>query len=528
MCRQAGIFDANLSALRTDLSAIPNHYLLPRMNRPLSNAWAYFCAIACLLLAANCVDLRAADHSELTKPHSESSDEIELLTQIEQRVLPLPLVPGLARFEKLEDYYWAANPALRRRLDDGIAAFSADELRSFRAMTLVAGSAGVGKTFVKRGVYNDKVPRQSVWKIDARELLEQWIDKGLAAKKPDVHHKDQVISELTSLTPAGRKAFIDLLHSQKEAFFVVDSLDEIHPDDDSFILSELEKLVLHGDRSFIHVVVFGRPLAFRKYWNSLRHQHEPINVQSYLLSPPDFRTTGDLLVSSWNYDCWKHRLRRVGKDGEPAELTFADYQQWFAADCATAGEFSDVCFEQNSEMRPEARRRLQRCLTENRVALGVIPNLAGNSLLREVFTDHLQDGINFEERAFMDWFFAKWLERDTKSSDRPSRMKPEFLELYIQLLEAVAAKYADQTQLDRLGFFEVRRDDTIDVRHNGEVVSVSIQRLLDRSGFVTADPLHPESDRYRFEPIWTHRLLLEMHSERHGRDTAQPVAAVTQ
>ena len=129
-----------------------------------------------------------------------------------------------------------------------------------------------------------------------------------------------------------------------------------------------------------------------------------------------------------------------------------------------------------------------------------------------------------EERAFMNCFFAKWLERDTKSSDRPSRLKPEYLELYIQLLEAVAAKYADQRQLDRLGFFHVSGDDTIDVRHQGHVVSVSIQRLLDRSGFVTADPLHPESDRYRFEPIWTHRLLLEMHKERHRRRAAQPVA----
>lgn len=494
------------------------------MNRPQSNLRAYCCFLACLFNTAVCGDLQAADNSKLASPRSETSDGIELLKQIEQRVLPLPLVPGPARFEKLEDYYWAANPALRRRLDDGIAAYSTDDHHPFRAMTIVAGSAGVGKTFVKRGVYNDTVPPESVWKIDAHELLEQWIDKGWSTKKPDVHHEDRVISQLASLTPAGRKEFIQLLHRRKEAFFVVDSLDEIHPDDDSFILSELEKLVFHSDRSFIHVVVFGRPLAFRQHWKSLRHEYEPINVQSYLLSPPDFRTTGDLLVSSWNYDCWKHRLRRVGKDGESDAMTFADYQHWCEADCATTEEFSDVRFEQNSEMRPEARDRLEKCLTENRVALGVIANLAGNSLLREVFTDHMQDGNSFEERMFMDCFFARWLERDTKSSDRPSRMKPEYLELYIQLLEAVAAKFADQRQLDRLGFFHVGSDDTIDIRHQGQVVSVSIQRLLDRSGIVTADPLHPESDRYRFEPIWTHRLLLEMHKERHRRRAAQPVA----
>jgi hypothetical protein len=494
------------------------------MNRLRLAPCAYSCIVACLLNAGICSVLTAADSPELTDRHPETSAGIELLKQIEQRVLPLPLVPGLARFERLEDYYWDANRALRRRLDDGIAAFSTDDHHPFRAMTIVAGSAGVGKTFVKRGIYNDTVPPDSVWKIDAHELMEDWIDNGWCTKKPDVHHEDQIISQLASLTPAGRKEFIHLLNTRNEAFFVVDSLDEVHPDDYSFILAALEKLVFHGDRSFIHVVVFGRPLAFRQYWKSLRHEYEPINVQSYLLSPPDFRTTGDLHVSSWNYDCWKHRLRRVGKDGESDSMTFAEYQQWCAADFATVGEFSDVRFEQNSEMQPKARDQLKRCLTENRVALGVIPNLAGNSLLREVFTDHFQDRINYEERAFMDLFFAKWLERDTKSSDRPSRMKPEYLELYIQLLEAVAAKYADQRQLNRLGFFRVNSEDTIDVKHQGRVVSVPIQRLLDRSGFVTAHPLHPESDLYRFEPIWTHRLLLEMHNERQSRQLAQPIA----
>ncbi len=131
------------------------------------------------------------------------SPGIKLLEQIEDRVLPLPLVDGVARNESLSDYYWEANRALKYELDEAVRAFTSGKPTPFRAMTVVAGSAGIGKTFVKRGVYGGEVPDDQVWKFDLRELFGEFADRGLAEWKPDVVYQDQVINRLLALTPAG-------------------------------------------------------------------------------------------------------------------------------------------------------------------------------------------------------------------------------------------------------------------------------------------------------------------------------------
>ncbi len=122
-------------------------------------------------------------------------------------------------------------------------------------MTLVAGSAGLGKTFVKRTVYNESVPVNQIWKFDIRELFDELASQGLAEPKPDVSCGNQVINRLLSLKPTGRQEFIRRLQLQAPSFVVVDSLDEVHPDDYFFVLAELERFALRGDRQFIHVVV---------------------------------------------------------------------------------------------------------------------------------------------------------------------------------------------------------------------------------------------------------------------------------
>jgi hypothetical protein len=388
-------------------------------------------------------------------------------------------------------------------------------------MTVVAGSAGVGKTFVKRGVYRDWIPDQQVWKFDIREMFEEFADQGMAESKPDVHHGEQIISRLLSLSPQAREAFALELKRRAAAFVVVDSLDEVHPDDYYFVLDTLERFALKGDRDFIHVVVFGRPLAFRDYWRIRRTQGMPHGLQGFLLNPPDFRTTGDLLVSSWNYDCWKYRLSRQDFDGQPRSMTFSDFQHWCACDFSTAGEFADVSFEQNKSICPQVRDELRRWAQQHRPVVGVLGNLAGNSMLREIVEEYVDQGREFDEREFMNEFFAKWLERNTKSGDRPSRLKPEQLELYVKLLEAVAAKYVDEHRVDRLGYFDVVDDDRVVVDHADKTVSVPVRRLLNHSGVVTLDPILPVAQRYRFEPFWVHRLLLKMHQERQAGEPMQ-------
>ncbi len=457
----------------------------------------------------------------------DQSPAIKMLKQIEDRVLPLPLVDGDARNESLSDYYWDANRALKYQLDEAVRAFTSGKPTPFRALTVVAGSAGVGKTFVKRGVFGSEIPEEQVWKFDLRELFGEFANQGLAEWKPDVVYQDQVMNRLLALTPEGREEFARLLESKSPAFAVADSLDEIHPDDYSFVLDELEQFALRSDRQFIHVVVFGRPFAFREYWQERRTSGLPDGLRGFVLNPPDFRTTGDLCVSNWNHDSFKYGLSRVGSDGESRPIPFSDYQQWSNQNFPTTGEFSDFRFKESRCTQPDLRDELKRLTSQSRVVMGVFPNLAGNSILREIVEFNLDAKKSFNEREFMDEFFAKWLERDTATDNRPSRIQDEHLDIYLKLLEAVAAKYIDEDRVDRYGYFEVFEDDRVVVQHDDETVSVPASQLLNRSGLVTLDPAFPIAQRYRFEPLWIHRLLLQTHLEREmDRELQSPSTGV--
>jgi len=82
---------------------------------------------------------------------------------------------------------------------------------------------------------------------------------------------------------------------------VADSLDEIHPDDYLFVLEQLERISLAADQEFIHLVVFGRPFAFRDFWNNRETAKSQPTLNRFLLNKPELRTTGDLALSNWNY-----------------------------------------------------------------------------------------------------------------------------------------------------------------------------------------------------------------------------------
>lgn len=457
-------------------------------------------------------------------PSAEDGD-IAMLREIEDRVLPLPLVSGIPRHESLTDYYWETNVELRRRFDEAYKAFNSGKPRRFRAMTMVAGSAGVGKTFVKRGIYRDSVPDDQIWKFDIRELFEEMSKQGLAARKPDVSHRKQAISELLSLTPEGRDEFHRMLAERSPAFVVADSLDEVHTDDYFFVLSELEKFALNGNRDFVHLVVFGRPLAFRDYWRVRSSEGMPEGLRGFQLNPPDFRTTGDLLVSSWNYDCWKHNLSREGLNGETHPMSLPDYEKWHKCDFQTKAEFSDVRFDENRSICPAVRDELYQWATNHRVVGSALSNLAGNSMVREMVEEHVEAGRDFDERRFMADFFAKWLARNTRSGNRPSRDKPAMLDVYVRLLEAVAAKYVAEDRVDRLGYFDVLKNDHVVVESDGQSISVPVITLMNHSGLVATDPLLPTAPRYRFEPLWIHRFLLERRTERESTEAAKRIVS---
>ncbi len=460
----------------------------------------------------------ASVQSTGTKPQQlQYVDAIVELRSIEAAISPPTIVAGPPQHFEIIDYYCAANSELCDRFEYAKQSFASQHGSPFRAMTLVAGSAGIGKSFIRRRVYNE-IPDEQVWKFDIRELFDDFAHRDLAALKPDLQVGNRVFNRLLSLNPAGRKAFAELLESSSAAFVVVDSLDEIHPDDYLFVLDQLERLAVSPNRDFIHLVVFGRPLAFQEYLRTLGNVDSGSELRVFLLREPVLQTTGDLAVSSWNYDCWKYALCR-GPSNQPRPMLFEDYQRWCDGGFLCEGEFADVVFDKNAHMTAEAREQLRRWAMKHRIVAGLLRNLAANEIVRVIAVDRVEHGAGFDERRFMNDFLSMWLERDTRSDDRPSRLKQRHLDLYLQLLEAIAVKYAAADRIDDLGYFDVSADDQVVIHLQGKPIAVPVRQVLNRSGLVTMDPESLASGRTRFEPFWFHRMFVQMHRERQARES---------
>ncbi|MCH5376633.1 MAG: hypothetical protein JJ992_21915, partial [Planctomycetes bacterium] len=109
------------------------------------------------------------------------------LLEIEQRCLPPVLQSGRNRYPDLPAYYMAENVALRERFDAVRRAFeNGGGPRPLRCVTLIAGAAGVGKTFIKGEVFSKSYPKEEVCKFDIRELYEQWREAGYTEERPDL------------------------------------------------------------------------------------------------------------------------------------------------------------------------------------------------------------------------------------------------------------------------------------------------------------------------------------------------------
>ena len=236
-------------------------------------------------------------------------------------------------------------------------------------------------------------------------------------------------------------------------------------------------------------------------------------MELHVLQPPRFTTTGDLEVSSWNYHNYKYKLAWSLPAG-PKPLPLTDYQKWLHTGFSRAGQFAFVTYKPNEQMTPDVHRTLIEWACRYRVVDGMLANLAGNGMIRDIVADFERRGLEYNERDVMDAYFAAWLERGTASEGRPSRVKPEHLDLYLRLLECAAVKYAREGQIDARGCFTVPDSDTVAANYDGQTFHVPAYRLLEHSGLIDIDSNELETRRYRFEPVWFHRLLVDRHRRR--------------
>lgn len=441
-----------------------------------------------------------------------------LLREIERRVLPRPIVNGPNRHAELPDYYWDENRSLRDRLEHEKTIYRSGPGVAFHGMTLVAGAAGVGKTFIKGKVFDKDFPKSAVCKFDIRELYDQWAEDGVVADKPDLAADDLVISRLKSVIDKSQPRLLEYLKTQDANFFVIDSLDEIHPDDHAWVLEQVGDFVAHDSRRFIHVAVFGRGFAFREFWKKRKGHFGDADVELYLLKPPTFSTTGDLTVSSWNFHTWKYKLTWAPDGKESSTMPLEAYTRWVESGFARQAEYGSVTCEDNDSMRSDVQDTLMQCASKYPVVCSALYNLAGNSMIREILERDALQRRPYDEHRIEKAYLEAWLTREAKVHSRPSAEQPARFDLYLSLLEAVATKYLAEGAIDDQGCFPVRDGDTILAACGGQKRAFSVKRILDGSGLIVTDPREEGPAKYRFEPLWIHRLMVEMRGERMAKE----------
>lgn len=475
--------------------------------------------VFCLLCVSDEHGHRARAEPRRTK---QGRVDTATLLEIEKRVLPPHIVPGPWSQETLPDFYWAANPQLKSRFDQAQTRYGqVTRTRPYRALTLVAGVAGLGKTFIKRKVFGDDCPSGDICKFDIKELYADWRTEGKTADKPDLFCGKVVISSLMSVTRPQDNLLFNHLVKQDAKFYVIDSLDEVHPDDYVWALKQIEDFVFRKGRDFVHVVVFGRPPAFCDYWHQCLARSNNFDASLFLLNPPEFRTTGDLQVSSWNYHCWRYKLAwSPAGNREFVPMPLHAYAEWTRLDFDRSGFFQTVSHESTNNITPDVHAELTQWARRQPIVGSMLQNLAGNSILREIVGEHVVAGNHYDEREVMKDYLSAWLLRETKADNRPSQAKPEYLDLYMRLLEGVAVKYLQEGKVDEQGHFAVAEDDVITVTYYDRKCSFPVRRILNRSGLIFVDPRAKDFSKYRFEPFWLHRLLVEKHNERQERAIA--------
>ena len=437
---------------------------------------------------------------------------LDRLRQVENRVLPSVLVPGPNAHATLPEYYWAENQDLLARFDEAKRAYAKPTKAPYRSVTLVAGSAGVGKTFLKSEVYGDVAPKEAVCKFDIHDLYDQWTTQGLIFDRPDIACDGAAVSHCTSLRERQAPLLREYLEAQNASFYVIDSLDEVHPEDCRWVLGQVDEFVFQGDRDFVAVAVFGRSHAFRDFWTARRELGHETNARLLLLNPPAFRTTGDLLVSTWNYHTWKYGLKWSPQGGEPEPMSLDAYRDWVSDGYSHTGRFESITCRENDDMRSDVQDRLVGCAGQRPAIGAMLYNLAGNGIIREILQTDLLAGKPYDEQEVMSAYFDQWLIRETKAHGTPSLEAPTRLDLYMTLLQRLAVMYADD--VDDSGFFTVRDEDRVEVRYSGRQLAFPVKPVLNRSGLTLSDPRKEGEEEYRFEPFWLHRMLVKEHQER--------------
>ena len=500
---------------------------------------------------ANKVGDSQPSQSPVPQPDAVSSSPtiatLSRLSATSKKVLPKPLVEGeplprplaknappeTGRREPatLAEQYYVANPAMTERFQRALDSYNHHLVSDAKGanhekphapvMTLVAGAAGVGKSYVVDELHK-QWPAGAAVVVDIRtDLYDRlWagsVDKICPALEYTIIPEGSPGSrkEALSCMPALKtdskvslKAHLANLYAKGHRFIIIDSLDEINPQDFIRHLRDIDDFVFEDRNRFVHVAVFGRPEAFWRFWATFDNNPRPsAEIEWLALNPPSFRTTGDLSLATHHYDVGSLELVRGGQT-----MSLLDYIAWEKSGYSLKGEWMDVAFKgmalAKPPIDPKARLSLRDWCMKEQFMVDAISNLDGKNQLLGMMSDGEVFGDGVTARSLLDLMFSQHLERGARTHGRPEGGVSGF-DLYKSLLHKIAVKYApvaDQTS----GCFWVGFEDTVSVTFRGTTSKVFVRDILDCSGLALLDPPRGNRRRYRFDPIWTHEYLYRL------------------
>lgn len=136
----------------------------------------------------------------------------------------------------------------------------------YNAHLLIAGSTGSGKSNLSRHLVNEVSPHATIYLMDTGKLLHDYWDqiKSVDGFAKDVHMVERTLSFLNSVLTQ-RLELNEVKHKPIFIFFehVPEAVQDERFENSENILPLLERLLIHGDRASIHVVMVGQSLTAR-------------------------------------------------------------------------------------------------------------------------------------------------------------------------------------------------------------------------------------------------------------------------